>query len=147
MARNKIDTLQIFYVHELERVRPSYDAYFKQNPSVNRSFNECLSNYESWKKLSIKEHLLKLNSEQSISTLHYFNITGWMVTNTNGYGAEFTAKEYFRNTKIMQNILSSVCPYDRKLLIIIGGGHVQILRDMLKSHPYFEIVDIREVLK
>lgn len=147
LARNKIDTLQTFYAHELERVRPSYDAYFKQNPSVNRSFNEYLSNYESWKKLPIKEHLLNLNSEQSISTLHYFNITGWMDTNTNGYGAEFTAKEYYRNTKIMQNILSSVSPYDRKLLVIIGGGHVQILRDMLKSHPYFEIVDVREILK
>jgi hypothetical protein len=47
----------------------------------------------------------------------------------------------------MQNILSSVSPYDRKLLVIIGGGHVQVLRDMLKSHPYFEIVDVNKILK
>ncbi len=68
-----------------------------------------------------------------------------MDTNTRGFGAEFTAKEYYRNTKILQNILSSVSPFDRKLLVIIGGGHVQVLKDMLKTHPYFEVVDVKEL--
>lgn len=147
MARNKLDTLLSFYSHELERKRPSYDAYFKANPSVNKALKDYLAKYETWKDLSIKDHLLQLNSEESISTLHYFNITGWMDTNTNGYGAEFTAKEYFRNTKILQNILLRVSPFDRKLLVIIGGGHIQVLRDMLKTHPYFEVVDATTLLK
>jgi hypothetical protein len=147
IARNKIDTLLTFFSHELERKRPSYDDYFAKNPSVNRAFKTYLANYENWKKLPFKEHLINLNSEQSISTLHYFNITGWMDTNTNGFGAEFTSKEYFRNTKILQNILTSVSPYDRKLLVIIGGGHVQILKDMIKTHPYFEVVDIKTILE
>jgi hypothetical protein len=146
LSQNKIDTLLTFYSHELERKRPSYDDYFSQNPSVKKAFNDYLTNYEHWKKLSIMEHLVNLNSEQSISSLHYFNITGWMDTNTNGYGAEFTAKEYFRNTKILQNILLSVNPYDRQLLVIIGGGHVQVLKDMIKSHPYFEVVDVKDIL-
>lgn len=146
-AKNKLDTLLSFYSHELERKRPSYDAYFKANPSVNKALKDYLARYESWKNLSIRDHLLQLNSEESVATLHYFNITGWMDTNTNGYGAEFTAKEYFRNTKILQNILLRVTPFDRKLLVIIGGGHIQILRDMLKSHPYFEIVDASILLK
>ncbi len=145
-ARSKLDTLAVFYAHELEQRRPAYEAYFNQNPSVKRSFDEYLFNYETWKKLPIKQHLMKLNSESSIAALHYVNITGWMDTNTNGFGAEFTAKEYFRNTKIMQNILSGVSPSDRKLLVIIGGGHVQILRDMIKSHPYFEVVDVIKIL-
>lgn len=146
-AKNKLDTLLSFYSHELERKRPSYDAYFKANPSVNKALKDYLARYESWKNLSIRDHLLQLNSEESVATLHYFNITGWMDTNTNGYGAEFTSKEYFRNTKILQNILLRVTPFDRKLLVIIGGGHIQILRDMLKSHPYFEIVDASTLLK
>jgi hypothetical protein len=146
-ARNKVDTLLSFYSHELERKRPSYDAYFKANPSVNKALKDYFARYESWKDLSIKDHLLELNSEESIATLHYFNITGWMDTNTNGYGAEFTAKEYFRNTKILQNILLRVTPFDRKLLVIIGGGHIQVLKDMLKTHPYFEIVDASVLLK
>ena len=108
---------------------------------------DYLARYETWKNLSIKDHLTLLNSEESISTLHYFNITGWMDTNTNGYGAEFTAKEYFRNIKILQNILLRVNPVDRKLLVIIGGGHIQVLRDMLKTHPYFEVVDATTLLK
>ncbi|WP_337041047.1 DUF5694 domain-containing protein [Emticicia sp. 17c] len=146
-ARNKVDTLLSFYTNELEKKRPSYEAYFKANPSVNKSFKDYLARYETWKNLSIKDHLVLLNSEESIRALHYFNITGWMDTNTNGYGAEFTAKEYFRNTKILQNILLSVSPSDRRLLVIIGGGHVQVLRDMLKSHPYFEVVDATTLLK
>ena len=146
IARNKIDTLLSFYSHELERKRPNYDDYFNGNPSVKRTFNNYLANYESWKKLSIKQHLINLNSEESIAALHYFNITGWMDTNTNGFGAEFTAKEYFRNTKILQNILLSVRPIDRKLLVIIGGGHVQVLKDMIKSHPYFEVVEVNKIL-
>lgn len=146
-AKNKLDTLLSFYSHELERKRPSYDDYFKANPSVNKALKDYLAGYESWKNLSIKDHLLKLNSEESVATLHYFNITGWMDTNTNGYGAEFTSKEYFRNTKILQNILLRVSPFDRKLLVIIGGGHIQVLKDMLKTHPYFEIVDASTLLK
>jgi hypothetical protein len=146
IAKNKIDTLMSFYSHELERKRPEYNDYFKRNPSVKRTFDNYLINYENWKKLSIKQHLINLNSEESIAALHYFNITGWMDTNTNGLGAEFTAKEYYRNTKILQNILLSVNPYDRKLLVIIGGGHVQILQDMIKSHPYFEVVDAIGIL-
>lgn len=145
-ARNKIDTLLTFYSHELERRRPTYDNYFNGNPSVKQAFDNYISNYENWKKLSIKNHLLKLNSKESIETLHYFNITGWMDTNTNGFGAEFTAKEYFRNSKILQNILLNVNPFDRKLLVIIGGGHVKILEDMIKSHPYFEVVDVKDIL-
>jgi hypothetical protein len=147
VAKNKLDTLTSFYSHELERKRPSYDAYFKANPSVNKALKDYLARYETWKGLSIKDHLKLLNSEESIATLHYFNITGWMDTNTNGYGAEFTAKEYFRNTKILQNILLRVKPSDRKLLVIIGGGHIQVLRDMLKTHPYFEVVDANTLLK
>jgi hypothetical protein len=147
MARNKIDTLLSFYSHELEKKRPSYDAYFKVNPSVNKALKDYLNRYETWKDLSIKDHLIQLNSAESISTLHYFNITGWMDTNTNGYGAEFTAKEYFRNTKILQNILLRVSPADRKLLVIIGGGHIQVLQDMLKTHPYFEVVNVSTLLK
>lgn len=147
LAKNKVDTLLSFYSHELERKRPSYDAYFKANPSVNKALKDYLARYETWKNLSIKDHLTLLNSEESVSTLHYFNITGWMDTNTNGYGAEFTAKEYFRNTKILQNILLRVSPSDRKLLVIIGGGHIHVLRDMLKTHPYFEVVDAATLLK
>jgi hypothetical protein len=146
-AQNKVDTLMTFYAHELELKRPPYDEYFKRNPSVKRAFDDYITNYESWKKLTIKEHLLNLNSEQSIATLHYFNITGWMDTNTNGFGAEFTAKEYYRNAKILQNILSSISPFDRRILVIIGGGHVQVLKDMLKTHPYFEVVDAKELLR
>ena len=146
IARNKIDSLMALYSYELELKRPVYEDYFRGNPSVKKSYDDYITNYESWKKLTIKEHLLNLNSPQSISALHYFNITGWMDTNTNGFGAEFTAKEYYRNTKILQNILSSVSPFDRKLLVIIGGGHVQILKDMLKTHPYFEVVDAKELL-
>lgn len=146
IARNKVDTLMSFYSHELERKRPTYNDYFNSNPSVKRAFDNYLANYESWKKLSIKEHLINLNSEESISTLHYFNITGWMDTNTNGFGAEFTAKEYYRNSKILQNILLSVSPFDRKLLVIIGGGHVKVLQDMIKSHPYFEVIDVKNIL-
>lgn len=147
MAKNKVDTLASFYSHELERKRPPYDAYFKANPSVNKALKDYLARYETWKDLSIKDHLILLNSEESIATLHYFNITGWMDTNTNGYGAEFTAKEYLRNSKILQNILLRVSPSDRKLLVIIGGGHIQVLRDMLKTHPYFEVVDATTLLK
>lgn len=145
IAHNKVDTLMTFYAHELELKRPGYDEYFVRNPSVKKAFDDYIANYESWKSLTIKQHLLNLNAEQSISTLHYFNITGWMDTNTRGFGAEFTAKEYYRNTKILQNILSSVSPFDRKLLVIIGGGHVQVLKDMLKTHPYFEVVDVKEL--
>lgn len=146
-ARNKIDTLLSFYSNELEKKRPPYDAYFKANPSVNNALKNYLAQYESWKSLSVKEHLLKLNSAESIATLHYFNITGWMDNNTNGYGAEFTAKEYLRNTKILQNILLNTSQRDTKLLLIIGGGHIQVLKDMLKTHPYFEIVDAATLLK
>ena len=147
IGKNKIDTLMAYYSNELEGKRPIYEDYFKANRSVKKAFDDYIANYESWKNLTIKQHLLNLNSEQSIATLHYFNITGWMDTNTNGFGAEFSAKEYYRNAKILQNILASVSPFDRKLLVIIGGGHVQVLQDMLKTHPYFEVINAKNLLQ
>lgn len=135
------------FSEELISRRPDYDNFFKQNLLASKVFNEFIAEHESWMKLPLKEHLIKMNEEESLRKLQYFNVLGWMDNNTAGLGAEFTTRDYYRNLKIIQNMYSKLKNTDKRILIIYGAAHAKIFRDILESHPVFEIVDISKILK
>ncbi len=146
-ARHRADSLYYFYSQAVNARTPTYDAFFKHNPIAKRAFDDFMSRYNSWEGLSITQQLIRMNEKESIASLHYINVMAWMDQNTNGVGAELTSKEYYRNARILQDILGKIGPFDKKVLVIIGAGHVKILQDMLESHPFFEVVTGEQLLK
>ena len=62
-------------------------------------------------------------------------------------GAELTAEWYKRNIKIFANIYRKVeLAEDNRVLLIIGAGHLRILRHLFDDNPNFELIDTNQIL-
>lgn len=135
------------YYRSVQQFKPNYDAFFRSNAMVKSSVEDFLQKNKEWNDLPIHEHLYEMNKEVNLRQLHYFNVLAWMDNNTKGLGADFTSLEYYRNLQIVQNIYKNLSPFDKRVLIVIGAAHAQILTDMLESHPAFKIIPIETMLK
>ena len=62
-------------------------------------------------------------------------------------GAELVGEWYKRNLKIYSNILQLTSAEDRRLLLIMGQGHIRTLRHFFKDHPGFDVVDANDFLE
>ena len=146
-SKSRLDSIYALYSGTLQAYKPNLNLFFEQNPVASGELHRFIKNNEKWSKESLKSQLLQMNEKETVNSLHYLNVTAWMDQNPNGIGAELTAKEYFRNAKIMQNILHKINPFDKHILIIIGAAHVKPLQDMIEAHPLLELVPISEILK
>jgi Family of unknown function (DUF5694) len=147
LAKDKKDTLYALYSQSLQVRKPDLKNFFDQNYFAKEILENFIRQNQEWKSLSIRKHLINLNTPESLNTLHYLNVTVWLDQNPNGIGAQLTAKEYFRNTQILQNILKKINPFDKKVVLLIGAAHVKSLKDMIEVHPLLELVDAKEILK
>jgi|GEM_PF-2432913 len=59
----------------------------------------------------------------------------------NWVGADWVARFYQRNLRMMGNVLKSTSPEDR-VLIIVGSNHKWILDQIFGNSPDFEVVDV-----
>lgn len=100
---------------------------------------------------SLVDYYRFLNSPEKLKSADYENFNYWLLANGQGddhLGADQLANLWMlRNLKIFQNILRKSSLNDRRYLLLIGSGHVQTLKDWFKNHPYFEVVEVSEVLK
>lgn len=144
---NTVEEAFAQYYKDVQRYKPNYDTFFKSNALVKSSVEDFLSKNKKWIKLPIHQHLYEMNKEENLRQLHYFNVLAWMDNNTKNMGADFTSLEYYRNLQIVQNVYKNLSPFDKRILIVIGAAHAQILTDMLESHPAFKVVPIGLVLE
>lgn len=98
---------------------------------------------------NLRDYYVWLNSPEYIARNHYQNDNYLALTfgeNENYVGAEYVNLWYNRNLKILTNILRNASLDDNRYLLIIGAAHVKVLRDFFADHPYFEIVEVKNVL-
>ncbi len=62
-------------------------------------------------------------------------------------GAEFLAEWYKRNIKMYSNIIRTVEPADKKILVIVGAGHKPIINQMFEMNVDWKLVSPVEYLK
>jgi hypothetical protein len=62
-------------------------------------------------------------------------------------GAELVADWYRRNVMIFGKAIRWMDFRERRVLIIIGAGHVPILRHLFESHGGFRVVEVESVLR
>lgn len=96
----------------------------------------------------LRETFLYMNSRPMITASH-----GIYLVNTFGVGEGeeypgvdgFVSQWYNRNLKIFQNIRRISEPGE-SVLVVIGAGHLPIIRHAAESSPEFEVVEVAEYL-
>jgi hypothetical protein len=96
---------------------------------------------------SLRETLLGLNSEETLLLNHgEYLVNHFKVGTGNNYlGADLVTAWYSRNLRIFANLQRITGPGDR-LLLIIGAGHVPILRHCAQASPEYEFIEVYEYL-
>jgi hypothetical protein len=63
------------------------------------------------------------------------------------FGADMRTAWYNRNLRIFQNIQRILEAGDERVLLIIGYGHLPIIKHCIEYSPEFEWVELSEYLK
>lgn len=98
---------------------------------------------------SIIDFLRFLNTEESLNrnASIYSNIFVRIGKGKEFPGTELVADWYRTNLHIFTNVLRSVKPSDRAILVIFGQGHIPILESLFKTNPNFEVLSVEEMLR
>jgi hypothetical protein len=102
----------------------------------------------------LRDYFLKVNSEESIKANHGIYLVdsfklgiGSDDEDERYFGADMRTAWYNRNLRIFQNIQRILEAGDERVLLIIGYGHLPIIKHCIEYSPEFEWVELSEYLK
>jgi hypothetical protein len=96
---------------------------------------------------TIRENLLFLNEPVNVTSAHEpYVVLATLGAGGTHLGAELVARWYQRNLAIFAN-LATVAKRGERVILIIGAGHVPILRELVIAHPDMRLVDVTEYLR
>jgi len=98
--------------------------------------------------LTLREILLQANSEENILKGHGHYLVDWFKV---GVGSEYPGVDwvtgwYNRNLRIFANLQRITESQNERTLLIIGGGHLPILRHCVLASPEYDLVEVHEYL-
>jgi hypothetical protein len=99
---------------------------------------------------TLRETLLSQNAPERLDVGHGHYLVGDLLNGAPGdyLGADgFISGWYNRNVRIYSNIVRLARSTDERLLVIIGAGHVPILRHLLLSSPAVRLVEVSDILR
>lgn len=130
---------------------------FNDTTRTNAAFYDLVYPYKLPKQDSLlqastlSEYLLQLNSAKKLQRDEY---TNWNFFYSLGTGQDMSSTDYVgtfwygTNVRNFNNVLRLVnYKQDNCYLLIYGSSHVPFLRYLFSMHPYFEVVDLSQVLK
>lgn len=96
---------------------------------------------------TIREALVLINREEHIQRSHHAYLGGpFKIGGGNEYpGVDYITAWYSRNLRIFANIQRITASGDR-ILLIIGAGHVTILRHCALTSPEYELIEVHDYL-
>lgn len=101
--------------------------------------------------LPLQDYLLYLNSPERIRRSHGIYLVDsfkfGIGRKGDYFGADMKTYWYNRNLRILQNIYRIIDSPEDRVLIVIGAGHLPILRHAVKTSPEMELVDVDKCLK
>lgn len=111
--------------------------------NLQGSYNQLIA-----KEPSIKEVLLFLNSEQSLKRNlgFYLNTINQAGGADDFAGAYLTSEWYRRNLYIYSMIQKAIEPQDQKIMILMGAGHIAVLKELMEYDSRWELVDPGQIL-
>jgi hypothetical protein len=123
------------------------DFYFANHPDAQKQVDaDNAKLQEEGKKeatlqhqSSVKDYLVYLNSPNAwgfdLDTRMTMQEEMRMVQNDQYAGADILTSWFKRNTRIMANVLRSLEPSDKHVLIMFGAGHTRYLWDLVDAAP------------
>lgn len=101
---------------------------------------EAKSLNEWMRTTTIREHLVRLNSDDALHGGNSLGMFGGYLQAGEGQnygGPQFLAQWYARNFDMAHNLTRMLQPDVKKILVIVGNGHVPPLRNILDEAPQF----------
>jgi hypothetical protein len=132
------------------------DAYAVEQGQTSRldpdldSLYQRSHRYEDQLKMrqTLREYLLHLNQPKRLLRSHGQYLIGNFEVGTNDEypGVDSKTAWYNRNLRIFANLLRLIESPHERVLLLIGAGHVPILRHAAEASPQFELVELADVL-
>lgn len=125
---------------EIKRIDPEWTARFRKLGT----FSDSLFRVQT-----LGEYLRFVNSPAQIRRSHLvYHVRTFKFDGEEGgfLGADFTSGWYNRNLRIFRNLQRITESPDDRILLIIGYGHLPILRFVVEHSPEFELVEAETVL-
>lgn len=125
-----------------------------ESPELNSSFFNLdypLKRKAPRRKLAdstLENYYVSMNSPDEILRTSY-DYTHYAIGygKSNDYtGSDFTADWYKRNIYMFTNILRNSDVKDKRYFLLVGAGHVYILKHLFESNPNFEVVNVKDFL-
>jgi len=98
----------------------------------------------------LRETFLWMNSPERLSLGHGHYLVGALIDGPLGdyFGADgFVTGWHNRNIRIYSNVARLIRSPEEKILLLIGAGHVPILKAQFSAAPFVKLVEVSEVLR
>lgn len=148
-----VDAPRRFYENRLNEdsfaVKHQQEKYFN---SIYDTLYTRLYTYEDSLKttMSLRNYYLHRNDPRMISNSHGHYIIGSYKLAADGHypGADAATSWVNRNMRIFANLMQlAASSNEERIFLMIGAGHLPILRFLAMSSPEIEFVDVRDYLK
>jgi hypothetical protein len=126
----------------------SLKAIFQRRPEFKRTRDSVVAvlqkeaeSTNAWMRTTtIREHLLRLNGDEALHRGNSLGMFGGYLQAGEGQnygGPQFLARWYARNFNMAHNLTRMLRPDVKRILLVVGGGHVAPLRNLLDEAPQF----------
>jgi hypothetical protein len=97
---------------------------------------------------TLREVLVEANREENLLRGHGAYLVGWFKLSRDGdyAGVDRISAWYNRNLRIFRNLQRITDGPRERIILLIGGGHVPILRHCAQASPEYELVEAAEYL-
>ena len=120
---------------------PEYEQLFQYEDSLSLAW-------------TLPEYFLWMNSDENITMGHGIYLVddfklgiGASEEDNRYFGADMRTSWYNRNLRIFQNIIRMMDGSEERILVIIGAGHLPILKHCIETSPEFEWVPVEDYLR
>ena len=122
----------------IDQRRPEFK---KTRDSIGAVLQKQADALNAWMRTTtIREHLLRLNGEDALRSGNSLGMFGGYLQageDQNYGGPQFLAQWYARNFNMAHNLTRLLRPDVRRVLVIVGAGHVPPRRNLLDEAPQF----------
>jgi len=97
---------------------------------------------------TLRQYLHYLNAEERVLRGHGHYLVDWFKLGEDGdyVGPDVVTGWYNRNLRIFRNLQRITDNPDERILLIIGAGHLPILRHTVQASPEYKLVEVADYL-
>jgi len=121
----------------------------KTTPELHKEAASLSPEEQLLRQSTVTQYLAHLNSAAEIQKNHEGYMTSLLPSDDPAIykKTDIVANWYKRNLRIFANINRITEPGKDRVLVIIGAGHLKLLKEFATQAPYFELLDAEPLLK